>query len=1765
MSGEKSTNPCKKFVPNIFYKSKCQTCFKSREVHLQTDHDDKPAKPIYGGWLCLVPEGTDFHNPIQRSRKWQRRFFILYENGSLSFALDELASTLPQGTVNMNLCTEVIDAQLKTGQRNALCIVTPDQEIFIRGENKDIINGWSEQLSVFPRTNKNQKKKRKVDSTTCQEPSPAKMAATEPILFMENGDTQSSFWQEERPAGGPDVDTLWIVTNTDPPGMKETPAVRDPEYLPTSSGETLTNGGSLPLTKRPCFQSYVADKGTGNSDSQSIEPKHFRCHPPANNNHSTARRHYSEPETRLGEAPGKAWSNEEMDQAGSSRGRSKACSGVREKLQSCGDLGPGQIAATHSQKRAKSLERRTSESVMIPDLLNFKKGWMMKLDEENKWMKYWFVLSADTLRYYQDSLAEENSDLDGEIDLTKCHNVCDYKVQRNYGFQIHTQNCVYTLSAMTAGIRRNWIQALIKNVCPFNAPDVASSLPVHHILSSLPDDLPFPKPDVTQDSSLTSVVPTENVHGPNHVPCETIREGSSKTFGWTELKPMLAAEQAVMQDTIQTPELEFFDPQKRRKREERRRRYESVLGFSLSWKLDCDDRDTSSGAHQKEIEQCWQLVEKSAFGPERTVPLYTECKDKGDIELLLETFNKTVEQLKGQLAESDHRRTELEAQLNSPFGPQPHISHPPEVASSPETDLCSLKTLTDAHMEYRDVLQRQNLMRQSMQEQLQQQLGLSLSSDSLEKHTSSGTRPSPPPSLWVHDTEGNLQTGDDLFQDSSISGNRTSDTDPSSDSGHQNERGNCETGSRKHFKNESRQQTLVSELPALSAAFSSRSLSIEERQAKANGIGIDNLTGCKTPRKTDECADPDQAIALRRMSQEVELLSSQNEALNQRSEEMLNQLTEADREIERLRAELISLYNGPDFNARVEQHCQSKVEGLESELFRREQQLLDAQSLVDSLDQRLRDTEVKLQLAEATLKNLDFPAGVEVKEEDDKDYDDGGEKEEKMISKHHPGGNNGESFHPCLQEMAVRQSELERQLLHREELRETDRLYSERAEEAKDDIIMLSEEVKTDRTLANECGLGCCGEGKWQDEKVLVTGERKIQQVVEEILAMSRTLGRVLQVIDRSDMNVVMALFNKEHLEIRETGIRQARMEEEFWGGLLKGLKANPSLSTEDKLTDVLICQSLEHMVLQNQMLHLAHSKLSHNNVEQWSGGKDLMNSRRSSGDLSIIGNIADETGSEITEVGDESMLNVYNRQSDADDAFRRNFTEITEERMLMLDCIASSVQGSANNDLQSMAQRLYHYHRVSDPWLSFVHRAVMDAFSSYRISRLNALHKKTLQETQQGRLAAPSPLVCSSCAGRLNIEVGYEGGHIDSQTTATRIQQDNTVQQDTWSLNQAQTAGENECGVRTYGEVVEGGSLSSCMGSPVIWVDGWSGGPVEGIRELDCDIDVEDEGKVGLSGNDLEFVLSSLRGQVKDLEERLYVTNESVKAERDGVIASLQLKHNEEVENLKAIYERGFVTIESSHQKILNELQYRHQEELLRLQRETDRLLEEETAATVTAIEAIKSAHRDKLEREIQRTGRTNSNVGDVQLGQICRQHSEELASCNRELEVLCQQYCLKCLECSHLAQALEAERLALGQCQQVNSDLRTRNQELSGHVTSEIASLCSMARQDATPLSQKRNVYELEIALRVKESEVQCLEQEIASLKGQLQTAHRDNQYVSEKFKDVSAELSAVRAKAEFDLGQIRENLKLAHEALVELAPAVDSNNEYQESPRG
>ncbi|MCJ8749361.1 hypothetical protein PDJAM_G00175490, partial [Pangasius djambal] len=85
-------------------------------------------------------------------------------------------------------------------------------------------------------------------------------------------------------------------------------------------------------------------------------------------------------------------------------------------------------------------------------------------------------------------------ELDGEIDLRSCLKVSEFNVEKNYGFQIQTASGVCTLSAMTAGIRRNWIEVLRKNIRPSSTPD----------LTQLPDSTTCKEDSLHQSSRRQS-------------------------------------------------------------------------------------------------------------------------------------------------------------------------------------------------------------------------------------------------------------------------------------------------------------------------------------------------------------------------------------------------------------------------------------------------------------------------------------------------------------------------------------------------------------------------------------------------------------------------------------------------------------------------------------------------------------------------------------------------------------------------------------------------------------------------------------------------------------------------------------------------------------------------------------------------------------------------------------------------------------------------------------------------------------------------------------------------------------------------------------------------------------------------------------------------------------------------------------------------------------------------------------------------------------
>ncbi|XP_031588120.1 myosin phosphatase Rho-interacting protein-like isoform X1 [Oreochromis aureus] len=1588
MSGEKAAaTPCSKFQANIFNKSKCQNCFKSRELHPLNDHDLEQAKPIYAGWLCLAPEGTDFNNPMQRSRRWQRRFFILYEDGSLSFALDELPSTLPQGTLNVNVCTDIFDAEPRTGQKNALCIVTPEQEVFIRGDNKDIINGWSEQLAVYLQTHKqNQKKKRKVEPVANQEPSPAKMVATD-LSFPSSGRDrpEPGRWQEDQRDGGPDVTPIWTVTDAEPPGPERTPAGNASSYLCLDPRGSLTSdgtagfGGSVGSSDLAASES--ADTGRNNRLAE-----HNDIQTSANNKNQR-----QDGSKNRSEATRK---EQETGASVSRTGRSETRTNKREKLQSCGDSSC--LVAPPPQRRAKSLDRRTSDTAMTPDLLNFKKGWMVKLDENDQWKKYWFVLSTDSLRYYKDSMAEEASDLEGEINLTKCYNVSEYQVQRNYGFQIHTLKGVVTLSAMTAGIRKNWIQALMKNVHPANAPDVAS-LPGQHIPCS-PSEV-LPKPDVTQDSPSADISLESDPHPKASSVTERRHEGRYRTFDWAEFKP--ESEPVVDADPQKSPcSLELGDLERRKRREERRRRYEKMLGFSLLEK-DGTIRALSPKSQQRmeeEMEECWKQVEKTMFRLERTVPLFSDGRDAEEMEKVLQSYRKAVEDLKVQLEESERRRLELEAQLSVERFQHQQMDSP----VSPEADFYPLdmkEPLKDPTKSLKELLQQQNVIRQNMKEQLGQET------------------PSPTPqlpSIWLHDTGGELQELEDLLSETAASPLLS----PASDSQRSQSEG---------MSFDDRTADLQDQLDADARQL----FPVSETQVDKFG------SWAHEPAEGDESqlkqVTPDQ-VTLRKLSLEVELLTSQNDALNQRNQEMLNQLTEADREIERLKVELNSRYSEPRDLPEVEQEGKTRVEDLEMELNLKNQELQEAQTLISSLEENLRETEVLLQLSD--------PVG----EDENKKR---AEKPEGYLLR-------------CFEATEAKLTELEKQLdqseLNCRELQEAEKLSRQRVAEAEADIRRLNEELEKERLKGDRS----------------VSAEEKTQKVIEGMVARLSALGRLLEAIDRLDKAGEAEVGEGEG---SPAVVSQLEWEEAFWSLLLNELKEDPSKLIEP--ADVRVGEAAEQMMLETRMLLIGHRLLQTKQAAQ--EGRE----GRHEGE-------ANDIALETTKTEEESGI------FDVSDCER--FKVITQIKISLLDQLATSLSAAVHEELQPTADRLYEFHSSDHPWIaSFIHSAASEALYRHRLCRLWAKYAN-----------------CSKCAElrEENEDLKAKLSNLEQQRTSKMsagCQTDEIYLQDA-ELQSAQESEEEE-----EEELIDEMEIPQKVSD-------------ESLEESD-----EPDGNVEL--------ISSLRRKVEELEEQLMVSEDKMRLR--------QLQHEKETEKLKVTCERGLASMEEAHLKVVEELQRRHKQEVERLLVERDRLLEEESAATATAIEAIKNAHRLELQREVQKRCEIENSNGLSHLEDVHRQHSEELASCQRELEVLSQQFSLKCLENGHLVQALDAERKALCQCQQENQDLRTRNQELSGHLAAEITRLCTLAKQDALPLSQGMDVYEMEITLRVKESEVQCLKQEITSLKDELQSAQRDKRNATKKYKDMYTELSIVRAKTEREADELRENLRLAYQALGRTSP--------------
>ncbi|XP_055992920.1 myosin phosphatase Rho-interacting protein isoform X1 [Sorex fumeus] len=2347
-------NPCRKFQANIFNKSKCQNCFKPRESHLLNDEDLTQAKPIYGGWLLLAPDGTDFDNPVHRSRKWQRRFFILYEHGLLRYALDEMPTTLPQGTINMNQCTDVVDGEGRTGQKFSLCILTPEKEHFIRAETKEIISGWLEMLMVYPRTNKqNQKKKRKVEPPTAQEPGPAKVAVTSSSASSSSipsaekvPTTKSTLWQEEMrakeqpngsslsPAQSPNQSQPPAASALSEPGLEskdeESAMSSDrmdcgrkvrvesgyfslektkqdlkaeehplPPPLSPPSPSTPNNrysgpgspsqelGQPLPSPGPRAPSRMVCSISLGSLDTASRPPAHTDCSSTrgrgaerlghalafkASRQYATladvpkavriSHREAFQVERRRLERRTRARSpgREEVARLfGSERRRSQVIEKFEaldiekaEHMETNTSAGPSPSGDTRQgrsekrafprkrdltseaptaplpdtsasplspHRRAKSLDRRSTESSLTPDLLNFKKGWLTKQYEDGQWKKHWFVLADQSLRYYRDSGAEEAADLDGEIDLSTCVDVTEYPVQRNYGFQIHTKEGEFTLSAMTSGIRRNWIQTIMKHVHPTSAPDVTSSLPEERNRSSAVFDA-CQRPSEKQEAEHGEPDPEQKRSRAR----ERRREGRSKTFDWAEFRPIqqaLAQERASMSGAPSlSPEAEpgELERERARRREERRKRFgmlDAVDGpgaedAALRMEVDRSPglpaaTDLKTQNVHVEIEQRWHQVETTPLREEKQVPIAPlHLSSEGGSERLsshelTSLLEKELEQSQKEASDLLEQNRLLQDQLRVALGREQSAREgyvlQTEVATSPSgawqrlhkvnQDLQSeleaqcrrqelitqqIQALKRSYGEAKDAIRHHEAEIRSLQARLsnaaaelaikEQALAklksdLKLEKDKVREQLEEWQHSEATLSGQLQASEQKLKSAEALLLEKTQElrdletqqalqkdrqkevqrlQERIADLSQQLSASEQAQRLMEEKLQRNYEllleSCEKEKQALLQNLKEVEDKACAYEDQLQDHEQQMEVLQKEKLSakfeGSEVVHRLEEQLEMKEA-SIQKLAEHVQSLREERDQIRQRFQELAERVAQSDGDVAALQEKLREReadYQSLELSYRRAagqlQSMHALLKDREEELAhikelhqkvleKKDQDLNEALVKMVALGSSLEETEVKLQAKEEALRKLATesseategpPSAPEEAEGDSvlpggpqppatglppsklEEEDPGaalGEENGDGCPRREEGAVPPKSEVPDREGLAQSPAKAEQGApgVKRQRIRFSTiqcQKYTQPEGSEKTWTSSTSSDTSQDRSpseesMSSEAAPGPLPATSDSDtylsiihslETKLYITEEKLKDVTVKLESQQGQSQEALLALHQQWVGTEARLREQLRASLLQVGAlasqleqeRQARAEaverhmgelgnfrvknsqalayledcreqlhalpgpgqEEAWAAA----RAGPLVSMETTLSSAI--QALQHCTahsrpeegsdqekgsLAPQPPTLPPEPMAQEQLkllsDQIALEASLINQiaeslRNTSADVSqVLQEISQAAACEGTALHPSVPADAWARKVLVDGEFWNRVESLSQH----LGTLCGEAADGSGDDQRSLPQALIP--ALADA--TWVRAELSFAVQSVRLSFQQRLQRvqETLQGTQTalqqhkevlgqilGAYQTPDfERVMQQLSEALRLPAGSEDsapGSLDLSLLAGGSPQDAAGSQEPSSLptqcsgalisiqeelalqlkDKASLLGQISASLTTLAPVEpvrdcqkllqasQALSYTTCLGglgqySSLLVQDAiiqaqvcyaacrirleyekelqrhkesWQGRGVScqehvqavgalreeyeellrkqkseyleviaiverenaelkaKVAQLDhqqrCLAEVESkhsENMFALQGryeeeircvvaqlsraeNTLQaehsLILSQLDASVRDrqdlerhhveqmqtLEDRFQLKIKELQAiheeelrtlqehysqslqclhealhrcqrqhpgalpapappsspqplssgeadsmvglreriqeleaqmdvmreelehrDLEGSTAALREKYQRDFESLKATCERGFAAMEETHQKKIEDLQRQHQRELEKLREEKDRLLAEETAATISAIEAMKNAHREEMERELEKSQRSQISSVNSDIEALRRQYLEELQSVQRELEVLSEQYSQKCLENAHLAQALEAERQALRQCQRENQELNAHNQELNNRLAAEISRLRTLLTGDAggeaagSPLAQGKDAYELEVLLRVKESEIQYLKQEISSLKDELQTALRDKKYASDKYKDIYTELSIVKAKADCDISRLKEQLKAATEALGEKSP--------------
>ncbi|KAF9422246.1 hypothetical protein HW555_002055 [Spodoptera exigua] len=218
-----------------------------------------------------------------------------------------------------------------------------------------------------------------------------------------------------------------------------------------------------------------------------------------------------------------------------------------------------------------------------------------------------------------------------------------------------------------------------------------------------------------------------------------------------------------------------------------------------------------------------------------------------------------------------------------------------------------------------------------------------------------------------------------------------------------------------------------------------------------------------------------------------------------------------------------------------------------------------------------------------------------------------------------------------------------------------------------------------------------------------------------------------------------------------------------------------------------------------------------------------------------------------------------------------------------------------------------------------------------------------------------------------------------------------------------------------------------------------------------------------------LQDALDSYRTARGHCSKIIIMTSQSaVAADTHG--DGLRARYQQEIEQLRALCEKGLLAMESSHRRIVREMEDKHRAEREQLRLDKEQALAEETRATLAALDAMRKAHESEVRREVDKFKAeflSRGHNGDLtQLSSrhhnISRQEMEEI---KREILSLSEKYSVKCVESAALEERLATATAQLAQAHNHIMQLDARNKQLRAHLISEAN---EMKNTEGSTLSQ-------------------------------------------------------------------------------------------------